>query len=115
MPTPHSEQNQPSHTGAALWGGRFEGAADPLFRRFNDSLRFDYRLARQDIFGSIGWANLKGRHYRVGGWGLAVSDEGSGAWLGREALRRVLWAHDARIEWTPFLTTLFEQFRNDVR
>lgn len=63
--------------------------------------------------GSIGWANLKGRHYRVGGWGLAVSDEGSGAWLGREALRRVLWANDARIEWTPLLRALFEQFRND--
>ena len=47
--------------------------------------------------GSIGWAKLNGRHYRVGGWGLPVSDEGSGAWLGREALRRVLWAHDGRV------------------
>jgi glucosamine kinase len=63
--------------------------------------------------GSIGWANLKGRHYRVGGWGLPVSDEGSGAWLGREALRRVLWAHDGRAASTALLRTLFEQFRND--
>ena len=63
--------------------------------------------------GSIGWANLKGRHYRVGGWGLPVSDEGSGAWLGREALRRVLWAHDGRATSTGLLRTLFEQFLND--
>ncbi|MCG3123566.1 MAG: Argininosuccinate lyase [Phycisphaerales bacterium] len=40
----------------ALWGGRFEGASDPLFRRFNDSLPFDYRLAMEDIAGSIAWA-----------------------------------------------------------
>jgi len=51
----------PAREGAALWGGRFEGAADPLFRRFNDSLRFDYRLAAQDIFGSICWASALGR------------------------------------------------------
>jgi glucosamine kinase len=63
--------------------------------------------------GSIGWAEIKGRHHRVGGWGLLVSDEGSGAWLGREALRRVLWAQDGRIGWTELLRTLFEQFRND--
>jgi glucosamine kinase len=63
--------------------------------------------------GSIGWASLKGRHYRVGGWGLLVSDEGSGAWLGREALRRVLWAHDGRIASTGLLRNLFEQFQND--
>jgi argininosuccinate lyase len=45
----------------ALWGGRFEGTADPLFRQFNDSLRFDYRLARHDILGSIAWAKALGR------------------------------------------------------
>ncbi|MEK6703680.1 MAG: argininosuccinate lyase [Planctomycetota bacterium] len=40
----------------ALWGGRFEGAADPLFRQLNDSLPFDFRLLKQDIGGSIAWA-----------------------------------------------------------
>lgn len=40
----------------ALWGGRFTQAADQQFKYFNDSLRFDYRLALQDIDGSIGWA-----------------------------------------------------------
>jgi glucosamine kinase len=64
--------------------------------------------------GSIGWAVVRGRHHRVGGWGLPTSDEGSGAWLGSEALRRVLWAHDGRIPWTPFLRAVFERFGSDA-
>ena len=40
----------------ALWGGRFSQAADKRFQAFNDSLRFDYRLAEQDIVGSIAWS-----------------------------------------------------------
>lgn len=40
----------------ALWGGRFTQAADSRFKQFNDSLRFDYRLAEQDIVGSIAWS-----------------------------------------------------------
>ena len=40
----------------ALWGGRFSQAADLRFKQFNDSLRFDYRLAEQDIIGSIAWS-----------------------------------------------------------
>ena len=62
--------------------------------------------------GTVGWAQLKGRSHRAGGWGLPVSDEGSGAWLGCEALRRVLWAHDGRIPWTPLLSILFKQFQS---
>ena len=64
--------------------------------------------------GSIGWAVVGGRHHRVGGWGLPISDEGSGAWLGCETLRRVLMAHDGRIAWTPFLRAVFEQFGSDA-
>ena len=40
----------------ALWGGRFTEEADQRFKDFNDSLVFDYRLALEDIEGSIGWA-----------------------------------------------------------
>ncbi|MBD2781251.1 argininosuccinate lyase [Xenorhabdus szentirmaii] len=40
----------------ALWGGRFSQEADQRFKQFNDSLRFDYRLAEQDIVGSIAWS-----------------------------------------------------------
>ncbi len=40
----------------ALWGGRFTQAADQRFKELNDSLRFDYRLAEQDIVGSVAWS-----------------------------------------------------------
>ena len=41
----------------ALWGGRFAGEADPRFKAFNDSLRFDARLGIADVAGSIAWAS----------------------------------------------------------
>jgi glucosamine kinase len=63
--------------------------------------------------GSVGHAIIRGKHYRAGGWGFPVSDEGSGAWLGCELLRRVLWAHDGRIAWTGLLTRAFERFECD--
>lgn len=40
-----------------LWGGRFEQAASPLLRQFNDSLPFDQRLWLEDIFGSMAYAS----------------------------------------------------------
>jgi glucosamine kinase len=60
--------------------------------------------------GSIGFAVRNGRQHRVGGWGLQVSDEGSGAWIGREVLRRVLMAYDGRLKWTPLLRGAFDRY-----
>ena len=40
----------------SLWGGRFQSGPSELFKEFNDSLPFDYRLVEQDILGSIAWA-----------------------------------------------------------
>ncbi|MGQ0629043.1 MAG: argininosuccinate lyase [Phycisphaerales bacterium] len=53
----------------ALWGGRFEGKASPLFRRFNDSLRVDHRLVFADITGSKAWARA------IHGAGVLSADE----------------------------------------
>jgi argininosuccinate lyase len=39
-----------------LWGGRFTKGTDALVHEFNASLRFDIRLAVQDIAGSKAWA-----------------------------------------------------------
>src|SRR6478672_11066849 len=36
-----------------LWGGRFTGAADPSFAKFNSSFAFDRRLFAADVRGSI--------------------------------------------------------------
>ncbi|MFN0008343.1 MAG: argininosuccinate lyase [Planctomycetota bacterium] len=40
-----------------LWGGRFEGGQDPVFESFHRSLPFDRRLWREDVHGSVAWAN----------------------------------------------------------
>ena len=45
--------------------------------------------------GSIGWGrDVAGRTARAGGWGFAISDEGSGHWIGRRAISAILQAHD---------------------
>ena len=43
-----------------LWGGRFEKATNGLVDDFHSSIRFDQRLARQDITGSIAHATMLG-------------------------------------------------------
>ena len=41
--------------------------------------------------GSVAWGvNASGHGTRAGGWGYLLGDEGSGYWLGREAVRHVL-------------------------
>lgn len=45
--------------------------------------------------GSIAYGrNFAGRTARVGGWGFAISDEGSGHWIGRMAVAATMRAHD---------------------
>ena len=45
--------------------------------------------------GSIVWGrDAAGRTARAGGWGFAISDEGSGHWIGRRAVSAVLHARD---------------------
>lgn len=39
-----------------LWGGRFTGATDPIFEKFNESLPFDKRMWAEDIQGSQAYA-----------------------------------------------------------
>ena len=38
-----------------LWGGRFQGKADPQFAAFNSSFRFDRRLLDVDVRASMAW------------------------------------------------------------
>jgi len=46
--------------------------------------------------GSIAYGrDAAGQTARAGGWGLAISDEGSGQWIGRAAVSAVLGAKDA--------------------
>ena len=45
--------------------------------------------------GSIAYGrNERGETSRAGGWGFAISDEGSGHWIGRAAVAAAMRAHD---------------------
>ncbi len=44
-----------------LWGGRFEKATDKKVDDFNSSIRFDQRLYKEDITGSIAHARMLGK------------------------------------------------------
>ncbi len=64
--------------------------------------------------GSCGYGGSSGQCRYVGGWGFEISDEGSGAALGRELLRRCVWAHDGRIPATPLSDALLAKFDNSL-
>ena len=58
--------------------------------------------------GSIAYGrDAAGHTARAGGWGFAVSDEGSGHWIGRRAISAILNARDQGLETT--LTSLVLQ------
>lgn len=46
---------------AILWGGRFQKSTDKKVDDFNSSIRFDKRMYKQDIKGSIAHATMLGR------------------------------------------------------
>ena len=45
---------------AQLWQGRFSKAVDSRVNDFNSSIRFDSRMFRQDINGSMAHATMLG-------------------------------------------------------
>lgn len=64
--------------------------------------------------GSIGFALIDGDEIRVGGYGFPISDEGSGADLGLQAIRLALRAHDGRAVGTKLTHEVMTRFRSDA-
>jgi N-acetylglucosamine kinase-like BadF-type ATPase len=66
--------------------------------------------------GSIAYGrNAQGEAARAGGWGHMIGDEGSGYWIGREALSAVMRAADGRGPDTRLTADILEHFEvNDV-
>jgi len=60
--------------------------------------------------GSCGYGVVAGERRYVGGWGYEISDEGSGAAIGREALRRTIWAYDGRIPQSALSQAILTEF-----
>lgn len=54
--------------------------------------------------GSIAYGvTSDGRRHQAGGWGYLLGDEGSGYWIGQQALRSVALWHDGRWDGSPTL------------
>lgn len=53
--------------------------------------------------GSIGFATINHVRHMVGGWGFALGDHGSGAWLGHHAVRRAALAIDGLLQPTSLI------------
>jgi len=61
--------------------------------------------------GSIVYGrDAAGHTARAGGWGFAVSDEGSGHWIGRRAISAIVSAHDQGLE-TALTAMVFQAWR----
>ncbi|WP_226779833.1 BadF/BadG/BcrA/BcrD ATPase family protein [Oceaniglobus trochenteri] len=58
--------------------------------------------------GAILASRFAGQERYVSGWGLQVSDQASGAWLGRCLLERVLMCHDGLHDHSPLSHAILE-------
>ena len=63
--------------------------------------------------GSVGFAVVEGREFRVGGYGFPISDEGSGADIGLHAIRLALRAYDGRAVDSSLTRDVLMRFNND--
>jgi glucosamine kinase len=114
------------HAGFGLAGARLQSACDRLLAEPNPfasiEIETDTYAAWLGAYegedgavlivgtGSSGLAVVGGRQFEVGGWGSEVSDESSGQWIGRQAIRRALWVHDGRAASTPLAETVLARF-----
>jgi glucosamine kinase len=117
---------QHSHAGLGLAGAGIKNACDRLL---SERMPFASMVLETDAYvawlgahqggdgaivilgtGTCGLAFINGRRIGVAGWGAEVSDEASGQRLGREALRRTLWAFDGRAEKTALSTAILDRF-----
>jgi glucosamine kinase len=117
------------HAGFGLAGADVKNKCDELLRLLREEGYFRRTEIRTDAYatwlgayrgeggaililgtGSCGLAVVRGKESYVSGYGPEVSDEASGHWLGRNAIRRALWAFDGRIEPTPLAQEILDRF-----
>lgn len=120
---------QGAHAGLGLAGAGLKNACDRLL---SEPIPFESIVLETDAYvawlgahegedggiailgtGSCGLAVVNGRRTAVAGWGPEISDEAGGQRMGREALRRSLWAYDGRAEQTELTTAILNRFEWD--
>ncbi len=63
--------------------------------------------------GSVGFARVDAKRHMVGGWGFALGDHGSGAWLGHHAVRRAALAIDGLLQPTAIVESVLATVGRD--
>ena len=63
--------------------------------------------------GSAGFAIVGGQQHAIGGWGFELGDDGSGAVMGRQAVRRGVLAIDGLGPTSPLLSALLDDLGRD--
>jgi glucosamine kinase len=58
--------------------------------------------------GSMAWAGDGATEIRVGGFGDGFGDEGSGYWIGQQALQKLSWTLDGRLDDDRYRDTMLE-------
>lgn len=64
--------------------------------------------------GSVAFAIFNNKGHRIGGWGFPYSDEGSGAWIGCEAIRQTMYYYDKRIDKSEMFEEILDLYDNNV-
>ncbi len=64
--------------------------------------------------GSCGYANIDGKIFIKGGNGFNISDHGSGAYLGRIALRRALQGYEGILPYTSLCKAIMVKFDQSI-
>ena len=64
--------------------------------------------------GSIAIGRVGGKNIRMGGYGFPISDEGSGAYIGLQAIRITLRASDGRVDHSDLTNTLFDKYGRET-
>lgn len=120
-----------AHAGFGLAGGAVTAACDDLRESLRREGFFESIAIATDAYatwvgayrgepgavlilgtGSCGLAVVDGVEKYVSGYGPVVSDEASSNWIGRQAIRRALWADDGRIAKTSLAKAILKHFHN---
>jgi glucosamine kinase len=64
--------------------------------------------------GSAAFARANGIRHSIGGWGLLLGDDGSGARLGLNLLRKSIQVHDGMLPPSDMAAAALNQFDNDI-
>lgn len=125
-----SDKNYQFHAGLALAGTEFKQPFEEFMSRPH---RFTHLTLNSDGYaaclgahdaqnGSIiiigtgvkGFQVEDGAISEVGGWGFPQGDEGSGAWLGLQAVRFTLHSLDGRLPGSPMFSAVLAKFNDDL-